>query len=287
MIVLGVFTGHDGGAALFDDYKMISAVALERMTRIKGDGSRFPEEAVDECLAVAGLAREDVDALALPRYSYPSRYFDNYAWWDLSRLRPLEQRSVLRQTMRRRDSEQGFFDRRKYLIDLRFAASAKIFFYDHHLAHALTALFHTDWQDAVLYTADGGGDRLFYSARELAAGRLREFFGGVTDSTAFRKAQRAKESLALLYFAATAALGFVPLRHEGKVLGLAVSANRALPKHFDRRSASIRRASFTDYGPGRTSGASSRASSPGNGQKISPRPCKRPSRKSRSRPSET
>ena len=33
MIILGVFNGHDAGAALFDEYRMISAVALERVTR--------------------------------------------------------------------------------------------------------------------------------------------------------------------------------------------------------------------------------------------------------------
>lgn len=48
MIILGVYNDHDAGAALFDDYRMVSAVALERVTRIKGDGVRFPSEAVDE-----------------------------------------------------------------------------------------------------------------------------------------------------------------------------------------------------------------------------------------------
>lgn len=219
MIILGIFTGHDAGAALFDDYRMIAAVALERMTRIKCDGNRFPDEAVEECLATDGLSRGDVDVLVMPRLDYPAQYFEGYAWWDV--FRPSDHRSVLRQTLYRRDPQQRFFDDRRYLDNHGFAPTSRIAFYNHHLAHALTALFHTEWQDAVLYTADGGGDRVFYSARHLQGGVLREIFGSAADSLAFRRTQHTSGSLAQLYAVTTKALGFVPLRHEGKVLGLA------------------------------------------------------------------
>ena len=33
-----------------------------------------------------------------------------------------------------------------------------MFFYNHHESHALAPLFYTDWEDALLVTADGGGD---------------------------------------------------------------------------------------------------------------------------------
>lgn len=42
--------------------------------------------------------------------------------------------------------------------------------YQAHDADA--ALFHTDWPEALLDTADGGGARLYYSARLLRNGRL-------------------------------------------------------------------------------------------------------------------
>lgn len=219
MIILGIFTGHDAGAALFDDYRMLAAVALERMTRIKCDGNRFPEEAVAECLAAAGLSRSAVDVLVMPQLDYPSQYLKGFAWWDM--VRPGDQRSLLRQAIYRRDPQHRLFDDRQYLRHHGFAPTTRIAFYNHHLAHALTALFHTDWTDAVLYTADGGGDRIFCSARELHAGGLREVFGATAESLAFRRTQDVRGSLAQLYAATTRALGFVPLRHEGKVLGLA------------------------------------------------------------------
>jgi len=75
MNILGVHNGrHDAGAALFDDYRMIAAVGLERMTRFKNDGRRFPDEAVDECLTAAGLRRRDVDVVVTSFEVHPLRY---------------------------------------------------------------------------------------------------------------------------------------------------------------------------------------------------------------------
>ena len=75
MIILGIFPGHDGGASLFREYARLASVALERPTRVKGDGGRFPGEAVEECLAQAGVTPDDVDVVALPRADFPTRYF--------------------------------------------------------------------------------------------------------------------------------------------------------------------------------------------------------------------
>ena len=75
MLILGIHAGfHDGCAALFEDYRMVSAVALERLTRIKIDGGRIPDEAIDECLAIAGRTRSEVDAVALSRAIAPWRW---------------------------------------------------------------------------------------------------------------------------------------------------------------------------------------------------------------------
>ena len=223
MIILGVFTAHDAGAALFDDYRMIAAVGLERLTRMKSDGDRFPDEAIDDCLAVAGLTRKDVDVLCLPRASFPAKYFPSKPWWDLRPKRPWRfQRGVLREMMRHSTRDPlRVFDAAAFLADRGFRAGIPVHFYNHHHAHALGALFHTDWDDALLYTADGEGDRVFYSARRLADGRLTDIFGGEDASLAVFRQQKPASSVALLYAEITGALGFIPLRHEGKVLGLA------------------------------------------------------------------
>ena len=110
--------------------------------------------------------------------------------------------------------------------------SATIAFCNHHLAHALPCLFHTGWPEALLYTADGGGDNVQYSMRLFRDGKLTELYGGEAEL----KRPRRVDSLGQAYAYATEALGFLPFRHEGKVTGLAAFGKPtlydALIKHF-------------------------------------------------------
>jgi carbamoyltransferase len=229
VIILGIYHSHDAGAALYDDYRLIAAVAQERVTRIKSDGGRFPGEAVAECLAQAGLALDDVEAVALPRVNYPARYFTARSRWPFPVSRRPERELIRAMTRQWIGDPALALDAPRYLAD-QGLRPARISFYNHHLAHALAALFHTGYDDALIYTSDGGGDRAYYSARRLRAGRLTDLFGGEADSLKLRRPQHKANSLGLLYYNATACLGFRPNRHEGKVLGLAAFGE---PVHAD------------------------------------------------------
>src|SRR3984957_6493021 len=243
MIILGVYESHDAGAALYDDYRLIAAVAQERITRIKGDGLRFPAEAVSECLAQAGLGAGRIEAVAMSRGYYPQNYFTARSRWPAPVPRG-EVRHLFEAMTRQwiRDPKRAF-DARRFLADQGLLPS-RITFYNHHLAHALAALFHTDFEDALIYASDGGGDRVHYSARRLVGGRLKELFGGEAGSRSLRRSNSA-DSLGQLYAVANEALGFRRLRHEGKVLGLAAVGEPvhapALLRHYRvRRDGQIR-----------------------------------------------
>src|ERR1700676_561712 len=68
MLILGIHSGtHDACACLFEDYRLLSAVALERLTRRKIDGDRVPVEAIAECLTIAGATHAQVGAVVLGR----------------------------------------------------------------------------------------------------------------------------------------------------------------------------------------------------------------------------
>src|SRR2546425_8224 len=80
--------------------------------------------------------------------------------------------------------------------------------------------------------ADAGGDTVNYSHRYFAEGKLTTIYGGeecLLTPTPI-------DSLGHAYAAATAALGFTPLRHEGKITGLAASGEpvvgREIAAHF-------------------------------------------------------
>ena len=225
MLILGVFTGgHDANAALFDDYRMVAAVQLERMTRIKTDGGRMPQEAIDECLSIAGVTRADVDVVMLGRGNYPAQYYSHLPWdraleGKLRRAVGREKHKSMEREMVRygRSESEPMFRGEKFLAEEGFRADAGLHFFNHHEAHALPCLFHTNWDDALLYTADGGGDNVQYSHRVFRDGVLDTLYGG---DEAFLTPERA-DSVGVAYAMATRALGFTPNRHEGKLTGLA------------------------------------------------------------------
>ena len=220
MIILGIYNSHDACATIFEDYRLIAAVALERPSRVKSDGYRWPAEAVAECLAQGGLKSSQIDVVALSRAGYPRSYYRNaaFTFGDVGKGEHRDLFSVLNR--RRLSDPERVFEVRRLLSD-NDVEPAQTYFYNHHKAHAVGTLFHTDWDDALLYTSDGGGDGIFYSARRFADGKLEELFGGEPDARAILNRQRRQDSLGLMYYLVTEALGFRPMRHEGKVLGLA------------------------------------------------------------------
>ncbi len=221
MRILGIYIQHDACAAIYDDYKLIAAVAQERPTRRKGDGGRFPTEAARECLEQAGLKLSDVDVVCLPRTRFPKEYFTLRAHLPFPQQAKDDSLELIRVMVRNFIADPlKALDARAYLAQYELDPK-EIYFYNHHMSHAMGVLFHTRWDDTLIYTSDGGGDRTFYSARRLRGGKLEELFGGEPDSRAYSRPQNRGDSMGHLYYHVTEALGFRPLRHEGKVLGLA------------------------------------------------------------------
>lgn len=216
----------------------MAAVQQERLTRRKGDGG-LPLAAMAEVLEIAGVEPADVDALVLTRAHYPVRFF--------SRLGPykyLEDRLnrsfgkhrskdvVLEMIRQGTDRAHDVFDAELMLAHLGLRSGIPVFFSNHHLAHALSALFHTDWNDALVYTADGGGDNVHYSHRILRDGVLSCLFG----DDRWLALKRRVDSLGLAYGYTTQALGYRINRHEGKLTGLAgfgqPSVAAQIARHF-------------------------------------------------------
>jgi carbamoyltransferase len=214
---------HDSAAAVFRDYELMAAVQQERLTRRKGDGG-LPLAAVDEVLAIAGVKHAEIDALVLTRAHYPIRFFSG-----LGPYKYLEDRvnrsfgkhrnkDVVREMIRVGAADaRDVFDGERMLAHLGLRPGIPVFFSNHHLAHALSALFYTDWDDALVYTADGCGDNVHYSHRVLRDGALTCLFG----DDRWLAPKRRVDSLGLAYGFTTQALGYQMNRHEGKLTGLA------------------------------------------------------------------
>lgn len=234
--ILGICaSGHDASACLFKNYELIAAVGLERLSRIKSEGERTPIEAIREVLEIGRILPTELAGVALSRSHFPVRYFDYRDFPLVHRVRRGFQAFDKEKTApsRKEASIVGqpdlhkIFRASRFLRDAGLPENLPLRFYDHHLAHGLPALFHNPaWEDALLYTADGGAETGFYSFRHFHQGRLDTIFGGEE----MFLGPHPVSSLALAYGFATQALGYKINRHEGKLTGLAA---RGKPVHFD------------------------------------------------------
>jgi carbamoyltransferase len=228
---------HDASAAVFDDYRLLGAVQEERLTRQKGSGDGVPWLAIDEALRIAGWTRRDVDAIASTRAFYPSGYVRGPLHRELDhalrRWRGKEPglRELWRECQRQRTTDTPkIFATARFLAQNGFRADTRYVFANHHEAHALPALFFTDWQDALVLTADGIGDNVSYSMRTLQDGALACHFG----DDRFLLKKLAANSIGQAYSFATALCGFTKLRHEGKLTGLAAYGEPTLAHEIAR-----------------------------------------------------
>jgi carbamoyltransferase len=236
MRILAIHAGlHDAAAAAFDGYDVLAAVAEERLTRIKGYGESVPWLAVDEVLRIAGWARNEVDAIALTRGFHPTYHLRVPLWrearYALERARgsgrDYRDLAILSRRFGTADT-LSLFHAERFLRDNAFRADTAVHFANHHEAHALAALFYTDWDAALVYTSDGIGDNVSYSMRTLQAGKLDCHYGD--DRWLTRTLPDA--GLASAYGHATVACGFRMLRHEGKLTGLAAYGEPTLAEEM-------------------------------------------------------
>lgn len=220
-VVLGLWDGHDAGAALVAGGRVLAAESEERLTRVKNQGG-FPTRAIEDVLRIAGISAGSVTRVAMAgRFGrLPARLLDR-------RYAAIEPRDVdpLSPASRAFAQYQSGLARLPGLRHVERLASASVLSYrlaslglgraaltlvDHHTAHALTAASHLGC-DGLVVTSDGYGDGVSHAVWEVKDGRLSR-----------RGAWGASASVALLYGALTRDLGFRE-GEEGKVTGLAGS----------------------------------------------------------------
>lgn len=224
-LTLGLQTGHESSAALFDGRKLVAAISDERLTRVKNEGGRLMDHATDAVLAMAGKSRADVDRLALLYTFFPDEYFVRETW-----AKELERRLVRRrragqgaerpqmllcnflERLKARGKDFGkHFRRDAFLAGEGFPKAAPAF-YDHHETHAIAAAFFSGFRECAVITMDGQGDWGVHHTSGL-------FRNGSYERQ--HTSDHDGASAGMFYGHITELLGFRPMRHEGKVVGLA------------------------------------------------------------------
>jgi carbamoyltransferase len=211
-IILGIWgysadypgIAHDSGATLVIDGRVVAAVNEERFSRKKNDDS-FPFRSIETVLKLAGVTARDVSVVALAGLP-PFRRGLKVAHYVFRTF--FETGQLLSNRLRYAYTEARRAGKRTVPVELK---GKKLVFVGHHEAHAASAYFASPYSEATVVTLDGIGD-------SAICGSVSRGKGGVL--TGLRELN-GYYSPGIWYAYITHHYGFIPSRHEGKILGLA------------------------------------------------------------------
>lgn len=200
---------HDSAAALVVDGRIVAAAQQERFSRIKHD-ERYPAEAIAYCLSAAGVAPADIDYVVF--YEKPFLKFERLLETYLAFVpRGFGSfRTAMPVWIR-----EKLFQKALLIKELKKASpdvewNDKLLFSEHHFSHGASAFFPSPFDEAVVLTIDGVGERPTASVGF-----------GKGNHLSVDKELQFPHSLGLLYSAFTYYLGFRVNSGEYKLMGLA------------------------------------------------------------------
>jgi carbamoyltransferase len=120
---------HDSGSTLFINGQHICSISEERLTRIKNDGN-FPRHSIEYCLKEGNISYDDIDEVRIPSMCLKIFY---------------------------RQLTDGII---KNKIQELFP-NAKLYIVSHHLSHAASSVFSSNFEDGSIITLDGAGSLLY------------------------------------------------------------------------------------------------------------------------------
>jgi carbamoyltransferase len=210
--------GHEAAASIAYNGKLIAAAEEERFNRIKHT-SEFPHNAIKYCLDACNITIDDLESISIhvnrSKFIYGRLY-------ELIRYMP---RSLM--MFKKGATMMPATNRFKILTNLqnvigqnqRFKKFPKVHGVEHHIAHAASAFYVSDFDDSAIVTIDGIG--------ETATGIIAEGNG-----TKINKIEEIDfpQSLGFFYAAMTQYLGFRANSDEYKVMGLSAYGE---PEFYD------------------------------------------------------
>lgn len=228
MYILGIWDGHDSGAAIIKDNQILVALNEERLTRRKLE-IHFPEQSIKGCLNHMNLTPNEIRHVAVSTYDFSKTLarmfpYTKEEYYLIRRRKKVPGRvSNLKKKAKYRLTEYGpglltgrlsKMCLRRTLNRLGFR-NYQVHLVDHHLCHATAAAFCSGFSDCLVITVDGIGDALSGSFSAFSQGRLS------------RKAVLSgRHSLGIFFEHVTNLMNMRELEDEGKVMAL---ANYAYP----------------------------------------------------------
>lgn len=204
MFILGLNAYHgDAAACLLENGEIVAAAEEERFRRIK-HWAGFPSQAIEYCLAEAGITLDQVDHIAVN--SDPSANFGRKIKYTLLNI-PSPSFVISRLTNRKkRDTIET--ELKNAFPNVEFGG--KVHRIEHHLSHLASCFLVSPFEEAVTVSVDGFGD---FSSAAWGYGKK--------DSIDIHGQVHFPHSLGIFYQALTQYIGFPHYGDEYKVMGLA------------------------------------------------------------------
>lgn len=175
--------GHDGGASLLVDGKLIFSVEEERLIGRRHAYDSVPTESIKACLDYAGLTLDDIDKFVFG--------------WDYEKIyEMIGDKFISKEEMAK-----------KLLGDSKYAE--KLEYLTHHIAHAYSAFIPSNYEKALVFVIDGQGE---YMGTSL--------YLADRNTNEMKLLMETPISLGYFYAAITQQIGFRG-GEEGKTMGLA------------------------------------------------------------------
>ncbi len=224
MYILGISCyAHDSSCALIKDGQICFFVEEERLSREKHTW-KFPQMAIAECLKYEGITISDVDHVTffwVPAKEFYGNlaHFIRYLPASLNLLKSSSGGGDL--SFIRRTSVMSDVGRE---IKKQFGPwkSGRVNFVEHHLGHAASAFFVSEFHESAILTIDGRGE----STTTLLA-------IGCGNKIEKIKEVKVPHSLGHLFSAVTSYLGFTPFFDEWKVMGMSAYGRDTFCEAFD------------------------------------------------------
>ena len=199
---------HDSAACLIDNGEIISAVHEERFTRIKHDAS-FPKNSIKYLLEYSNLSGEEIDHIIF--YEKPFIKFERLLDTILSNIPYGFKifRKAIPVWLKEKLFQKKIIVRKLTEINKCFK-DKEILFCDHHISHASSSFFTSNFKEAIILTIDGVGEK---NTTTISMGSKNKVIK--LEEINF------PHSIGLLYSAFTYYLGFKVNSGEYKVMGLA------------------------------------------------------------------
>lgn len=170
--------GHDGGASLIIDGKLVFSIEEERLSRVRHAYDTIPTNSINECLEYANITLDDIDKFVFG--------------WNYEKIYEM----IGNKFISKDEMSEKLLGNKKYACKLEYLT--------HHLAHAYSTFIPSNYKEALVFIVDGQGEYMGTSLYLADCNKekmkllfetpisLGYFYTGITKQIGFRSGEEGK-----------------------------------------------------------------------------------------------